>query len=283
MAPRFKRQRETDEPAKTTIPNSNNISTYFLKLIKDNDLIKNNGKPLKNNGRKAKLTPAMQENILQAVELGMPVEPACHLVGITTMTYYNWLKWGLEENREITESLDFAIEKLIETDQLEKDPVQLEEFIDVFVKAKQPSKFFYFFYAIEQAKAQGHIKALASIRQAAEGGRYLSETRIVKDKKGNVTGEIDVTKYMKPDWNAGAWYLERKFPDLYGQKIKQEGTIDHQHDHTVKHEVAIPESVDRAAGILGILLGSGFVQKRLVGYSEGELPASQQIIEAETD
>jgi len=215
-------------PVKRTRPKNGNgnkkVANYFLQLIKDNDLIKNNGKSPKNNGRKAKLTPNMQINILEAIELGMPVEAACHLVKITPVTYYNWLKWGEVENNKIKEDLGFIIEKLTKEEKLSANPLDLEEFIDVFVSAQNPTKFFYFFNSIETAKAQGHAKALKSIRKATDGGKYLSEVRIKVDPDGAPIEEVHIDKYMKPDWNAGAWYLERKFPDLYSQKTVQENT-----------------------------------------------------------
>lgn len=271
----FKRNGKSDSKSKSNNNGNGNgkKDNYFLQLIKDNYSSENKDKPLGNNGRKAKLTPVMQVNILKAIELGMPVESACHLVKVTPVTYYNWLKWGRAEDEKMKESLDFAIHDLEDKKQLNiNDPLEMESFVNVFIKSRNLTKFFYFFNSIRTAEAQGHIKALESIRKATEGGKYLAEIVIKTDKNGNEIEKKQIERYLKPDWNAGAWYLERKYPHLYSQKITQEGSIEHQHN--VKHDVKLPESVDRIADILGILLGSGLVQKRLAEYSTRELPAT---------
>lgn len=249
---------------------------YFLKLIKNNGFIKKNGKKQTYSG---KLTPMVQRRVLEAVDLGLPIDQSCHLVGINKMTYYNWLSWGRREAKEIEDLLNLAIEELSEAGKLDvDDPLEMEEFIDEFMKLQKPNKFFNFYTAVEQAKAIAHSKALGSIRQAAEGGKYLSETVIQRDNEGNITGEKLVERHLRPDWNAGAWWLSRKYPKLYSERIVQEGVMDHAHEHNVK--IDLPESIDRVADVLGILLGSGFVQRRLVEHSGGKLPTAQRITDA---
>lgn len=281
MSGRFKRRNPPKKPSIIKANGNNKAINFFMQLIKDNNFIKKNGKNGKKITHTGKLTPQIQKNVLEAVNLGMPIDPACRVVGVTPMTYYNWLKWGEEESKKLNELLEVAVKELSEQGHLDmEDSVQMEEFVDVFIKAQKPNKFFRFYIAIEEAKAKGHLEALKSIRKAAEGGRYLSETIKVIDKDGEVTGKKDIEKYLKPDWNAASWYLERKFPSLYGQKIVQEGSIDHNHEHNVRHSVELPESIDRVADVLGILLGSELVKRRLAEHSGRELPAAQEVIDA---
>jgi len=45
-------------------------------------------------GRKSKLTPSMQKQIVQYIENGNTYERSCLLCGITYATFYNWQKQG---------------------------------------------------------------------------------------------------------------------------------------------------------------------------------------------
>ena len=211
----------------------------------------------------------------------MPIIAACELISIAQPTYYNWMKWGDTEANRIKDLLDTAIKELSAQDKLNTDnPIEMEEFIDAFIKTQSPNKFFKFFCSVKSIEAKGHAKALQSIRQAQEGGQYLTEVKIEKDPvTGDVVEHKEVMRYLKPDWNAGAWWLERKYPGLYGQRVLQEGHIDHNHEHKHKHSVEIPKSDERVAGVLGILLGSGFVSRGLIECSSRK-PADQRVINA---
>lgn len=57
----------------------------------------------------------------------------------------------------------------------------------------------------------------------------------------------------------------------------------HEYGGKLELELVLPESVDRVAEVLGILLGSGLVQRRLAEYSQGELSGDQQAIDAEAE
>lgn len=48
----------------------------------------------KKHGRRTKLTPEMQANIVKLIKAGNYVETACNAVGISDVTYYNWLNRG---------------------------------------------------------------------------------------------------------------------------------------------------------------------------------------------
>lgn len=45
-------------------------------------------------GRKTKLTPEIQEQIVKYIEAGSYAKYACNAVGICEWTYYNWIKRG---------------------------------------------------------------------------------------------------------------------------------------------------------------------------------------------
>jgi len=51
-------------------------------------------------------------------------------------------------------------------------------------------------------------------------------------------------------------------------------------ENNINVKVELPESVDRIGDVLGILLGSGLVKRRLVEHSKGKLSAAQEVIDA---
>ena len=53
-----------------------------------------------------------------------------------------------------------------------------------------------------------------------------------------------------------------------------------QIQHNIKHDVKVPESVDRLAGVLGIILESGLIQRRLTEHSRAKQREPQQVIDA---
>jgi transposase len=57
-------------------------------------------------GRKTKLTPKLQEEIIKYVEAGNYAKDACQAVGIGRSTFYDWLKWCKEGREPFSEFLD---------------------------------------------------------------------------------------------------------------------------------------------------------------------------------
>lgn len=51
-------------------------------------------------------------------------------------------------------------------------------------------------------------------------------------------------------------------------------------ERNINVKVELPESVDRIGDVLGILLGSGLVKRRLIEHSKRKLPADQEVIDA---
>lgn len=175
--------------------------------------------PQKANRRPTKLTPELQEVIVEKIELGLPQIYASQCAGITEITFGFWMKWGKAEEDRIKKEMEKVIETLQKKNQLDPDnEQQMEAFIDAFMQFQPHNKYLDFLYAIKDAKAKCHQIALFSIRNAQVGGKYLDEEYKEMDAKGKVIKEVEKTKYLKPDWNAGAWYLERRHGDIYRQK-----------------------------------------------------------------
>ena len=108
-------------------------------------------------GRKTKLTPTLQDEIVKRIRAGNYIKVACQAVGISHTAYFDWIKKG-------------------------------EEGISPYSE---------FLYLVKRAESAAHVHFVAIIASQAP-----------------------------TQWQAAAWWLERKFPDKWAKKekidIKQE-------------------------------------------------------------
>ena len=112
-------------------------------------------------GRPTKLTKETQERFLEALKMGLPYELCAEYAGITSTTFYDWMKRG---------------------------------------KAEPDSRYAKFSNAVKTEQGASALAVMARIREAANNGQ----------------------------WQAGAWILERRFPQHFGrrQQIEHAGSID---------------------------------------------------------
>ena len=70
---------------------------------------------------------------------------------------------------------------------------------------------------VQSIQAGIEREKLDIIRRAAEGGEKVVETKITIGPKGK---EITKTrKTLSPNWQAAAWFLERRYKEDYGREI----------------------------------------------------------------
>lgn len=131
-------------------------------------------------GRRTLLTPVVIEAIEAGVRKGLGAEQAGEVLGIDAQTVYEWLARG--EGRH---------------SQRPAAPIYAE-----------------FAERIRRAEAQNEAAKLDILTRAGEGGIVLTE-RTITFKDGR---EVHEKVYSKPEWQAAAWYLERKYPDRYGRR-----------------------------------------------------------------
>ena len=133
-------------------------------------------------GRHTRLTPAVQQTIVNALAVGVPFASACQLAGIGHDTGLEWLERG--EGRH----------------------------------PKRPSTPAYvqFAHAISHARAQDEARRVARIHKAGEGGTLLERTTTTHPDGRVITKE----RYMEPDWRADAFHLERSRPQEWGQRLR---------------------------------------------------------------
>jgi len=103
----------------------------------------------------SKLTPELQNNILQLLKLGVPQKYACEAVGIDETTFCRWIKIG---------------------------------------RHKTEGKYYEFYQSVLRSNSEAMAIKLANLEKAAQ--------------KGSV--------------NAITWFLEHKYPEEFGNKIKVE-------------------------------------------------------------
>lgn len=177
-------------------------------------------------GRKTKLTPEVQEKLIEAVRKNMTITRACLLCRITPRTYCTWKSTGEDERDRIVREVSKAERMAVESGELNPlDLLAMEEFIEKKLDSLNPNKFFYFFIEIKKAEAEAELENIAAIERARDGGEYVSEVHFEKNAKGKIIGSREVKKYLQPQWTAAAWMLERKHPDLYGRHVKYDGTL----------------------------------------------------------
>ena len=110
----------------------------------------------------SKLTPERQDRIVSAVKAGNYLETAARFAGIDPSTLHGWMAKGRTEVASRDNGHD-------------PDPMQ-----DVYVNLLE---------AVEGAKAEAEVRAVAMIQRAAADGT----------------------------WSAAAWYLERSAPYRWGR------------------------------------------------------------------
>jgi hypothetical protein len=141
----------------------------------------------KTRGRTTKLTPALQTAIVEAVSKGVPYCQAALLADIGITTAKEWRARG--EGRDATRP--------------------------------QTPQFAAFAAVLQKAEAANEARQIQVILDAAAGGMVIEEsTTVFPDGK-----ERSTRKYTAPQWQASAWYLERRYPDRYALRNRLDITL----------------------------------------------------------
>lgn len=156
-----------------------------------------------NIGRPTKLNKRFAKRFCKLIEKGVPVRSACQIMGIGTVSVYNWRNSGYADIEEGRPDTVFA------------------------------------FFAILYERSQGlQVKnRVERISKAAEGGQVVHTKTTLKSNGDEVTE----SKYTAPQWTADAWWLERQYPDEFGkrQTIEHAGQVQNMNINVVAQ---LPES-----------------------------------------
>jgi hypothetical protein len=131
-------------------------------------------------GRRTKLTPTVQETIVQTLNDGSYFEVACQAAGISVTTGKEWLQRGRGEHPTRPKTNAFAA----------------------------------FAAAVEKAQAQEEAQTIARIKQAGRGGVLIYE-KTTTSRNGQVVTE---RRYSEPQWTADAWRMERKHAPRWAKR-----------------------------------------------------------------
>jgi hypothetical protein len=82
-----------------------------------------------------------------------------------------------------------------------------------------------FFEDLKRAEAEGEAGKLAEITRAAKGGQEMVETR-EEWELGVLVRKTVTRKLSAPQWQAAAWLLERRHPELWARKYEVKAEID---------------------------------------------------------
>ena len=141
-------------------------------------------------GRQTALTPHLQEQLCALLREGNYLSVACAQLGQAVATVEEWIERG--RNADTQRARTRGTHPVYAT----------------FAKA------------VEKAQAEGESARVARIQQAGQGGAVLKVRRY-----RNEAGEpVEEEERARPQWQADAWYLERRHPERWGRKetVKQE-------------------------------------------------------------
>jgi transposase-like protein len=159
-------------------------------------------------GRKTKLSPALQRQIIKLLKQGNTVEDVCNQVDISKTSFYAWRARGE------------VISQLLEADPnaaVPKDDLAFLEFLNATTRA------------FENAK----VKAVSALFGAIQGQKTVEkstttfeETRIRKTKEGpkkytyRRTTKSEKVIQHAPDPRTAIEYLKRRYPDEWSDRLK---------------------------------------------------------------
>jgi len=153
-------------------------------------------------GRPSLLTADRQKRIVDAIALGNYSEQAAQAAGISRRTYHRWMERGATEDHRLAE--------------LDIDPTEHPEELD-----DTEAPYWHFRHAVEKARADAELAAIARIVEAGDGYEVRKERRI---ERANGDVEVTVETSRRRDWQALAWVLERTRPERFSRRTLHEVT-----------------------------------------------------------
>jgi len=205
---------------------------------------KNKKKMARNPNNKTHFTlieqkPAVRAAVLKGIKYGLSYQSIADSVGVRPETLGIWLKKCRQVEQEFKDlGLDeeqiaylSSLNAQLENRRQELDKEWGRNVISLAIKHKY---FLKLAQDLKGAEAKAEARMLGVIRKAAIGHQTVTETKrksiMIKDPDGGdrllPAEEItEVTKELRPQWQAAAWFLERRYPEKYAQKKIIQGEL----------------------------------------------------------
>lgn len=204
-------------------------------------------KPPATAGDKRRITlieqnPSMYNMIVKGIETGLTYSQVAKQCGVDPSTLTGWMNRA-REIIEKMEQLGLTQEQVDElTVAVREGTINNGENTQLIAKYGEGiitlviERGFWLTFAksLIEADVKAEARMLGVIRGAAIGDQSVTEERrksvVVKDAGGEgveLPGEevTTTTRQLKPQWQAAAWFLERKYPEKYSQKKVIQGEL----------------------------------------------------------
>jgi len=146
-------------------------------------------------GKPTKLTPEMQDEIVNLLKMGALIIDVCGYVGIHERTYHQWVEIG---------------NAYLEGDEHSRMPRMIVD----------RERYAQFAQATTRARKEATIGCVNTLRHAS-----MTVTKRVHNPE---TGQMEIVVVKEGDPHAAQWYLERSNPAKWGKRtyLKMEGLED---------------------------------------------------------
>ena len=185
--------------------------------------------------------PSIYNAIVDGVKKGMTYADVARVCGVSPVTLSKWLAKAREAEREM-EKLGLSCEEIDElsgsVDEIEREKDKWigkygEGVITVVIDRGLWLKLG---YDLKKADGWAEARMLGVIQGAAMGDRSVTERKVksvqLKVPDGNGGSQFvpadevtTITRQVKGEWQAAAWYLERKYPEKYAQRKVIQGEL----------------------------------------------------------
>ena len=142
-------------------------------------------------GRQLKLNDNTVKKLVTCIRKGLTVEKTAELSGISESTLNSWKQSAIRAEAQLSANLPLT---------------------------GKDHKFLSFLVAIKRAEAEFEEDAVQRIREAGRGGAII-RTTVTTRRNGDV---VEDTQISRPEWQALAFLLERKYPDRYGRRERRD-------------------------------------------------------------
>lgn len=181
----------------------------------------------------------IKRGVIEGVEQGVDYGTLSKAVGVGNGTIKGWIE-RCEQTRDKFLQLHFTeeeIEGLSQIDIENKEEAQRvgDKYGEGVVSLIREEGFWLKLgFELKRAEGRAETRMLGVIRDSAIGHQQVIEERrksvVIQQPDGSqqpINGEevTTTTRQLKPQWQAAAWFLERKYPEKYAQKKIIQGEL----------------------------------------------------------